>query len=526
MPARRPWQLAVFEFNAALSALTGLTSARAWSAWIAAAILTLGIHGLTLGYFPAIWQDEVQIIEYGRVFAAPQERDWSTNWRLDGRPVLLPNYLGGLWQEAAFHLSRGHPWGPRLSSLLGAVLASATLLGWLLARGSPPILALLGSCLLLWDPLFTESYRGARLEGWVFACIFSSCWCIHTAVTGAARGPRARVAAGFAGAFLALAGLIWVSAIILLPLVAHEFVTVGATTSPKALRSAALRMVVAAVAVVLAAWVPVWRTLSSSLSDLEAGVSYAAAWPSVVETVSVMLAYFKGSPLLLGLGLAAMVGRRHRRLGVSFFVAALTVGLTSPYLHRVVYLVPYLVLGITLLAESTPTEAVARTWRRLVAAGLCLAVTWAALLTLGLSGYTRGPLLRRHALSPERMKEVAREAIGAKAARVYLPGNAWEFYYAGRALGWRMFLLHDDVADSDLSRVHDLLATVDFAIVPEDGPSTDVEIQRLGQQGLVLVRRIVASRGPGSEGRLREPSPGNGRGYGTYLLFARAASGG
>jgi hypothetical protein len=99
--------------------------------------------------------------------------------------------------------------------------------------------------------------------------------------------------------------------------------------------------------------------------------------------------------------------------------------------------------------------------------------------------------------------------------------DTFEFYYAGRELGWKQFLLYDEPAASEKECL-ELLETMDFVILPEDFPDCGEQGQLLRQHGFSLAKRLVASRGKGSEGKPREPSPYNTRGYGAYLIYARS----
>jgi hypothetical protein len=154
--------------------------------------------------------------------------------------------------------------------------------------------------------------------------------------------------------------------------------------------------------------------------------------------------------------------------------------------------------------------------------GLALALVWAPLVTFGGGRYTWSALCRREATSPDRIMEMARQAIGPGAARVYFPLDTYEFYYAGRKLGWKQFLFYDEPVATEEERL-ELLKTMDFAILPEDDPLSREQGQLLRQHGFSLAKRLVANSGKGSEGKPHEPSPNNVHGYGAYLFFARSS---
>ena len=417
--------------------LAGLNSRRAWSVWFVAVILTVGIHCSTLTFYPPIMSDEVQILEYGRAMVSPGERDWSTNWQVTGRPALVPYYLGCTLEELALRLAGGSNAGPRLFSLLGAVFAGTAMMGWLLRRGSAPAIGLVCSLILLWDPLFTLSYRFVRLEGWVFGFIFTACWCIRIAATSEAGSLRAKGSALIAGACLALAGLFWASAILLLPLVFHEVLdpclSGPVRTSWRIQLGVLLRLLVAGCAVFLMALLPVWPAVWTSIQDFRTDLTYNFNMAAIIEPVLRVFACFKHSPWIPAIGIISLLRPRCRMLGLCFLVALAGVSMTSPYTNRVVYLLPYLVLAAALLADTALSESPHSTRHRLVVLGLALALVWASLVTLCGGHYTWGALYRREATSPDRIMEVARQVTGPGAARVYV--DTFEFYYAGRETG-------------------------------------------------------------------------------------------
>lgn len=125
-----------------------------WLLWFLILTIVFLIHCLTLTVSPPIWQDEVQIIEYGRIFLQPIT-DWSVNWDLlNARPFFFLFYLGCLLQEWAFKAANFSIAGSRIFTLIGASVAATTTMGWLLYRQVPrKIAALLGLALLL-DPYY------------------------------------------------------------------------------------------------------------------------------------------------------------------------------------------------------------------------------------------------------------------------------------------------------------------------------------------------------------------------------------
>jgi hypothetical protein len=128
-----------------------------WTAWM---LLVLAIHALTLSISPPVWQDEVQIIDFGRTAIDPGT-DWSISWNtVTDSAVIHPLYLGGLIQNVAFSLSNYNILFPRLLSALGAIVASTSCLLFLLSLGHDRLRSGVLSSIFLLDPIFVAGYRG------------------------------------------------------------------------------------------------------------------------------------------------------------------------------------------------------------------------------------------------------------------------------------------------------------------------------------------------------------------------------
>lgn len=411
--------------------------ASAWRVWAFLALAIAAVHALTLRISPTIWQDEVQIVDYGRATVFERGTDWSVNWHPSGRPIPLFNYLGGALQEGAFRAAGHSMAGPRAASIIGAVFAGCMCLGWLAARGAPPLAALAGALLLLLDPGFVQSYRGARVDCWAVGCCLASAWLLR-AQAGQGMGWRW----GAAGACAAAGGLFWPSALFMGPLLAAE-AWAGTRPGPGRGREAVACAVVfgaAGVVVVAGALLPFHREIQAMLGDLLA-VSQQGLHikPSASFWDRLQWAGFgqavKLGPWLFVLALPAFWVGRDWPLMLAFGAAAGAILATNAYVHRIVYLLPY---GIGLLAGAAAVCArpEAGVWRRRLLAGATgLALGWGVLLTMA----ARPWLALRQAAGrdPQLLVEAANKAVGPGPLAVYV--SPWEFYYAGRQLGWKQY---------------------------------------------------------------------------------------
>ena len=501
-----------------------LSPRQAWSWWIAVALASCGIQCLTLSLSPPIWMDETMIVDYGRTALFEPHSDWAIYWSSHGRPVVNLNYLASGLQEAACRLTGLTEVGPRAASMLGAVFAGSVALGWFLRRGFRPTTALAGASLLLLDPIFAQSYRGARVDSWAFGYIFLACWWLWLAGADAGKAARwhQRWLLMGAGVCLAVAGLCWASAILLMPLVLHEFARaflVRRTVDSLVHWSIQLLLMgAAALAATVLMLLPLGNLLPAAWADLHHGIGAVDTHSTWLAGLPVMAkSYFK-SPGLFLVGLAALCLPANRWLAISFLAAAAGVAFTHPYLFRALYLLPYLLLGFCGLLELAARSEGSHPARYKLTcrlAAICLGCS--ALVTLGLRTYTA--LAQRHDRQPERMEEVARAAIGPKAVNVYVA--PYEFYYAGRRLGWRQFQLQDRRLPDNVREMSNFLAGMNFVIL-RSGDTNNPPLQKLlEQQGFTLGRKVKAGKtGAGLQHHERD-----GRqiavGYGEYLIYSK-----
>ena len=166
-----------------LSFLSGSSIRSISVGWFVLCMIVCCIHLMTLELDPLTYQDEVQIVDYGRVILNPST-DWALTWYVQGdHPVIPFSYLGKLIQEAAFNLTATSGLGPRYLAMFGGVLAATCALGWLIVRNTPPIFALVLGFAFLIDPIFSDIYRGGRIDGWAIAASLGACWLLRLAAS-------------------------------------------------------------------------------------------------------------------------------------------------------------------------------------------------------------------------------------------------------------------------------------------------------------------------------------------------------
>lgn len=429
-----------------------LTPGRAVRIWAVLSLLTILVSLTTLRLSPPAWQDEVQILDYGRILLPGSDRSSAMSWSDNDRPILPLNYPSCVASELAFRVAGHDMAGPRLLGLLGAIAASGAMLWYLRTRGITAWIALTVSIAFLWDPMFAPGYRGARFDGWAMAAMLGACGAIRRGAD------RERTFRGqvLPGALVGTAGAVWVSSIILLPLVVVEVLdTRDRNSRPVAAVVGTLARLFSvgfwALVAISLIFLPYAGSLSVMLQDTlgyarertDSSYDLAAAISNTVST-------FVGTPVLAIAALLAIGWRRQWALAAALLVGLLLVLATGPYLHRNVYLEPYLLIALSIGAQCAWSSGRAGL-RRIAAVGIVLLCGWAALMTLG--ARNANAFLDRAGRDPDRPLVELRERLGEGPRRAYL--SAWRAYYAARSMGWsylRPFSLSTDTARVLLSR--------------------------------------------------------------------------
>jgi len=476
--------------------------------------VVLGVHLMTIRISPPIWQDEVQIVDLGRQTLQPASPDkpWSLSWIAAGRPIAFINYLGPAMQEMAYHITAPSPSGPRVSTIAGALLAAALAYGWLRARGFSWWPAWVWSVVLLLDPQFVASYRGARVDSWVFAVMFGACL---AARRGAERADASSPAAWryFAGAGV-LAGVgffVWPSAFYLYPLLLADLVEGAISTGRRAVARRALLVATGGLVGVLLCLLPMLGQITTVWHDVfvskDAYLNQGSLPRRILSGLAGLPLAFKLSPILPLLTLGAVFFRRNLPVTIAAAATLAVMLPTQVYAGRVVYLLPYMMILVAQGAEEMEKRS-RRSWRRLRVGAVALVLLWAS--GLSLLARPANAWASRRARQPELIWAAADHDIGSGARKIYL--GAWEFYYAGRAAGWEMFVPYGPFTPAESARFYESL---DEAIVHATDPAAVTD--PLVAAGFVKSREIRVG-----EATAFDTASLRGVGYGTYILYSRA----
>ena len=475
--------------------------------WPAILVIVLAVGALTIRISPVLWQDEAQIVEWGRVLLEPHTV-WSINWTAADKPEPLLTGAGALLHELCFRLSGLSPLGPRLAALVGALIAATLFLLWLLKRATPPWLAVALAATLLVDPIMAQSYKGGRVDGLALSLVFAACLSL--------RGWR-RFGSWAAGSLVAASVFVWPGVFLSAPLVVVELIESGwlprrrdgwrAASKPVL----AFAMGLAGTAAVLSAlgWDIQANLLGSPVELIRSMYSAHAGkdvqYPTGTSTLAALLMTMRMSPLLWLSALACCWFRPARLVTLAAALSWAVVLSTLVYSFRVLYLTPF---ALVILATALSNGFAAR-WRRARLVLVVLPLLLGCVATLVLRPTLA--LAERDGRDPKIVFDLAKKWMGPGPHLVYL--EAWEFYYPGRQLGWHMYnpygLRKDHLAK--------ILARVDHAIV---GVSTAEKLE--STQGGVGWR-VQATFSPASRA-VMGARVGHGLGavpYGPYVLLRR-----
>lgn len=510
-----------------------------WLFWALMLLIVSMVHCLTLSISPTIWQDEVQILDYGRSALTPHT-DWSITWNYElNRPVFSFSYLANVLQEIALRLTRFSVIGPRIVTLVGALVAATVTLGWLLARRVNPRVAWLVSLIFLLDPMFVQSYRGGRVDCWVFAACLGACWLVRAAQTRAAAYQQSCYGlVALAGSLGVAAIFIWPSAVFLYPLICLELGCL--LRQPQSLNPGSRLphlMVFCGGAILTGAllWLPIGQRAGAALRDIYAlsttsggvghsGGSIGTYLKTVFSTRLVDLGLsFKVSPFLPLATLGSLFYRRQTGLLCTALFAIALVLNTSVYIFRVIYLLPYCVVLVSSLYEPPTRQPKSIAQQRWLKTGLLLLLLgWSFSLSILMRpAVALGQATGRN---PQILTDVATAEMGAGEPRVFLLG-AIEFYHAGRKLNWKMFwqYLHSPTSYLEIldkPAYQDIFERLDYLILPQGAMTPQLE-QAMDKAGLDHLITILQ---PTPDLVKTDHSPFKPtQSYGPYIVFRRSA---
>jgi len=411
-------------------------------------------------------------LELGRIVLDPTT-SWSIAWLTDrAESVFFWSYIGPVMQEMSYQ-AVGQI-GPRVSAIIGGLLASTILVGWLVARKTSPGIAFLLGLVFLLDPLFVQGYTMGRVDGWAIGLSLCACLILRNAinkppVTGFINRPLL-----LAGAFAALAFFIWPSAIFIFPLIILEFFYLAKTYKVTDKKRAVLHItqfalggLIMGVLILLPIATLLYTQFEKVIEGFTVNTRFGAKWGEKPEGLALfassleILRVLKFTPFLFLFGLLALIMRQQTGLLIACLFAAFLMLSTLVYLQRVQYLLPYFITSIAVFSQiEIANSKLRKLFKPLVIITLLI---WPLSLSLGVR--TALALDNESERDRHLVFDAARSMIGQGKHMVYIP---YEFYYSGRSLGWQMYkpyLAFGDTLSTDALKK--VLPHVDYVIMYE-----------------------------------------------------------
>ncbi len=469
------------------------TARRDWLAWSVICLAVFILQAATVEFYPALYQDEVQILDIGRT-VLDTDSQWAMSWDAATRQPIVPvSYLGPVLQELAYLVTEPSHVGGRILSLLSLLLAASCAFGWLRARSTPPTIALVLAAALLLDPLVNWHVRVGRVDCWVFASCLAACWLLRSTTQAGVTARQFKLRLLAAGALLAAAPFFWPTATMLLPLVLLELYYAlqwrQRTSNSSALTvwlQAPLVFGLGGAAMLALLCLPVllhWQVYLDGLRAVADVQVHAAAIQNPLLNLALV-----HDPAITVLAALSLFYRRETGLLIMLLLAAMSMYLTMVYAARVMYLIPYLLAMIAGAATVVWAGNGAPRSRSLWQAGLALMLLWNAGTVLLFRTYTA--VQQATSYAPEVLLPGLQRAVGAGSHRVL--ADEWHVYFAGRQLGWQMIR---PGAPLDKTGYATLLRTMDYVIVNQV-PYNETTLNLVKELGFELKQTLEFPQSP------------------------------
>lgn len=510
-----------------------------WWLWLLTVIVIAAIFISEMDVAPYLHGDEFMIVDLGRIILHP-DSNWSITWMVErNEPAFIFFYIGPVINEIAYEFLGEY--GPRILGLLGALVASAVMLGWLISRKTPAFIAFLLSVVFLLDPIFVQSYTIGRVDGWAMTYGLLACLSLRSAITYKKKIERSIIAAGV---FTSLAVFIWPSSVFLFPLIIGELFYLNReyrkqkNKSNTAIKNYVLFGMTGVAATILL-MVPITPQLHSFFTNIVDSVlvnlyrgSSASEYSGVLINLNPLLELFRGlkfTPILVLLALISAFVRRDTILILGAFFVAILMFCTMVYLHRVQYLLPYLIVIVAGLYIREPiknkSKLLNNSLSKIRLYGGILMIVWAISISL----ITRSILAMEKSNDRDRnlVFEAALNMVGPGEHNVYL--STPEFYLAGRALGWKMYRRYSEVGSPLTSEsILPIVSKIEYVILGK-GDVTEKFDSELAEKGFLDSQWFYLYKEPAAEfngettneHRLRNLFSIFERPYGPYKLYVR-----
>jgi hypothetical protein len=511
-----------------------------WGKWLFVLACISLIFSATLAIAPFLHKDEFMIVDLGRIILHPKT-DWSITWLTNrNEPVLFWSYVGPVMQEFAFQFLGQY--GPRIVALLGAFVAATTLVGWLIVKGTIRNVAFILGLVFLLDPLFVQAYTMGRVDGWTIALCISCCWLLADTKNKLPGYSKIKNRVAVSGVLAAFSFFVWPSAVFLFPLILMElfnlviryrYIDDNWKKTAMLIAHFAMGGLVAAVLILLPIGPRLYEQFNIVVEGLKTNTRYETLGKEksqFLTSIGPLIEVFrmlKFSAVLLFIGVISMVWTRNVRLMLAGLLAVALMVFTLVYIHRVQYLIPYLIASVAGIYPAKSKFDAKKFPSLLKDVRLSLLLIWSVGMSLGV----------RSVLASEGRADKSRRLVYEAAQSMIGKGNytvfsTYEFYYAGRSMGWKQYTPYLAVGESPSSEdLQQILPHVDYAIMHLSEMTNEIakllDKEGMRERGSFYVYSTPGEKADGKTtniSRLRNLYQIYPRPYGPYKLYVREAN--
>lgn len=451
--------------------------------------IVFGVHLTTVAYYPSGWYDEIEILEIGRASIFNRFPEWSVVLSPANDGVLHPlapmfHYLAGFVQESLYRLT-GSFVPSRIFFLLSLPVAALSLFGWLRTKDIPVSAALPTALFLLFDPNATICAHWYRPDLWTTTLAFTA----MTLLSGT-RGDqtwRRSAACLVAGILTATMLFLWITSILLLPLIGWEALQSDRSAPLRTILRDARLFLLGAVLSSAVFLIPLYPHIPAIIAQYAqhselGGSSFDTPGKRLLDFIKIAVR----SPYVWLLAMLGIVTCRRFLVHVILFSGLCALMLSTRVYHlRMVQLMPFLFL-FTALALSS----IRRMRPFLIGSGL---ICYFGLSVLAIN-YAAIPAENTYKALTDRL----RETVPGHVQKVYLYDMEHELYHSGRALGWQMYSYGARNLLFDPTQTANLIDKVDAVIITSSAnpQPTDDEFGILSRHGFRKTGEVRLQRTP------------------------------
>ena len=393
----------------------------------------IGFHFATVSYSPVHWCDEVHICELARDGIGEKATDWNfdmlscSNLELN-RQSWAFYWLGGFLSEFGYQMF-GHS-GARIITLM--ILFVSTLCLWLyvLKKSGSSAFASLVAVLFFSHPMITQSVRGGRFDVLAIGAIVSA---LAVLQLGHDSRFRERLFFAVSGFFVIVAVFSWITVAVAIPVVFWEMLDT-ARAGRRSLRDVVSLFAYALIGAVVAMTIfatPFYANIRRTIDIATFVVPSVAGRAGGVEHFKGVFASIFAFPLFLPLALLPLfLWRRYWIVAVGVLAYVFVLMKTTCYVYRMIYFLPYAVVGIVGGYVSFKSRLLKKAYITLLSV--------MAMFFYGRSVFARN--ISEYFARPWRdYDKVQAEVASAVGFGVSCFNDSFQLYYLGRELGWKQY---------------------------------------------------------------------------------------